>query len=129
MVEDGYLDYDVAKDLQGEIDYLVIDGTLPIEPTRNAETWMNMLQIMSQTGLNMEYNAGQIAEEAIRAMGITDLDRFRISEEQMQSEGISPSQQFAMKEQMRVHQCNPKITSTKSRRATLCLSRRQTDDE
>jgi hypothetical protein len=101
MVEEGYLDYDVRKDLQGDIDYLVIDGTLPIEPTRNAETWMNMLQIMAQTGLNMEYNAGQIAEEAIRAMGITDLDRFRVSKEQMQQEGPSPSQQMQLMEKMR----------------------------
>jgi len=97
---DGYLDYDVSKDLQGEIDYLVIDGTLPIEPTRNAETWMNMLQIMNQTGLNMEYKAGLIAEEAIRAMGITDLDRFRISDEERQM-GESPSQKVAMMEKMR----------------------------
>jgi hypothetical protein len=101
MVEDGYLDYDVQKNLQGDIDYLVIDGTLPLEPTRNAETWMNMLQIMSQTGLNMEYNAGQIAEEAIRAMGITDLDRFRVSKEQLQQEGPSPSQQMQLMEKMR----------------------------
>ena len=101
VVDDGYLDYDVSKDLQGEIDYLVIDGTLPLEPTRNAETWMNMLQIMSQTGLNMEYNAGQIAEEAIRAMGITDLDRFRVSKEQLQQEGPSPSQQMQLMEKMR----------------------------
>ena len=101
MVDDGYLDYDVAKDLQGDIDYLVIDGTLPVEPTRNAETWMNMLQIMAQTGLNMEYNAGQIAEEAIRAMGITDLDRFRVSKEQLDAEGMSPSQELALMEKMR----------------------------
>jgi hypothetical protein len=101
MVEDGYLDYDVQKNLQGDIDYLVIDGTLPLEPTRNAETWMNMLQIMSQTGLNMEYNAGQIAEEAIRAMGITDLDRFRVSKEQLEQEGPSPSQQMQLMEKMR----------------------------
>ena len=101
MVEDGYLDYDVQKNLQGDIDYLVIDGTLPLEPTRNAETWMNMLQIMSQTGLNMEYNAGQIAEEAIRAMGITDLDRFRVSKEQLRQEGPSPSQQMQLMEKMR----------------------------
>lgn len=100
MVDDGYLDFDVSA-LQGDIDYLVIDGTLPLEPTRNAETWMNMLQILDQTGLNMEYNAGQIAEEAIRAMGITDLDRFRISREQLQSEGMSPSQQMSMMERMR----------------------------
>ncbi len=101
VVEDGYLDYEVAKDLQGDIDYLVIDGTLPLEPTRNAETWMNMLQIMQKTGLNMEYNAGKIAEEAIRAMGITDLDRFRISQQELQANGPSPSQQLALMEKMR----------------------------
>jgi hypothetical protein len=101
LVQDGYIDFDVAKDLQGDIDYLVIDGTLPVEPTRNAETWINMLQIMNQTGLNMEYKAGAIAEEAIRAMGITDLERFRISEEERQQQGPSPSQQLMMMEKMR----------------------------
>ena len=101
VVDDGYLDYDVSKDLQGEIDYLVIDGTLPLEPTRNAETWMNMLQIMDKTGLNMEYNSGKIAEEAIRAMGITDMDRFRISQDELKAKGPSPSQQLALMEKMR----------------------------
>ena len=101
MVKDGYLDYDVSKDLQGNIDYLVIDGTLPLEPTRNAESGMNMLQIMNQTGLNMEYDAGQIAEEAIRAMGITDLDRFRVSQEKLQQQGPSPSQQMMLMEKAR----------------------------
>ena len=101
VVDDGYLDYDVSKDLQGDIDYLVIDGTLPLEPTRNAETWMNMLQIMDKTGLNMEYNSGKIAEEAIRAMGITDMDRFRISQDELKAKGPSPSQQLALMEKMR----------------------------
>ena len=101
MVEEGYLDYDVSKDLQGDIDYLVIDGTLPLEPTRNAETWINVLQVMNQTGLSMEYNAGQIVEEAIRAMGITDLDRFRIDQKQLQQNGPSPSQQMMLMEKMR----------------------------
>jgi hypothetical protein len=99
MVEDGYIDFN-QNDLQGKVDYLVIDGTLPVEPTRNAETWMNMLQIMSQTGLNMEYKMGKIAEEAIRALGISDLDQFRISEEERQ-QGATPSQQLAMMEKMR----------------------------
>ena len=99
MVNDGYIDFN-QSDLQGKVDYLVIDGTLPVEPTRNAETWMNMLQIMSQTGLNMEYKMGKIAEEAIRALGISDLDQFRISEEERQ-QGATPSQQLAMMEKMR----------------------------
>lgn len=100
MVQDGYLDYDVAKDVQGDIDYLVVDGTLPIEPTRNAETWMNMLQIMDRTGLNMEYDTGRIAEEAIRSLGVTDIDQFRIPREVLQQQGMSPSQQMSLMSKM-----------------------------
>jgi hypothetical protein len=101
MIEDGYLDFDVTKDLQGEIDYLVIDGTLPLEPTRNAETWVNILQILNQTGLAMEYNAGEMVEEAIRAMGVTDLERFKVSKEAMQNGQLSPSQQMQLMEMQR----------------------------
>ena len=99
MQEDGYIDFDITS-LQGDIDYLVIDGTLPIEPTRNAETWMNMLQMINQTGLQMEYKSGKIVEEAIRAMGVTDIDQFRISETE-RKKGMTPSQQMAMLEKMR----------------------------
>lgn len=100
LVEDGYLDFDVKTDLQGDIDYLVIDGTLPLEPTRNAETWLNMLNVLQQTGLLMEYKGGMIAEEAIRSMGVTDLDRFRISREEQQ-QGPTPSQALSLMEKMR----------------------------
>lgn len=99
MAEDGYIDFSV-QDLQGDINYLVIDGTLPLEPERNAKTWLDMLQIMSQTGLNMEYKMGMIAEEAIQALGISDLDRFKISDEERQK-GMTPSQQMQMLEKMR----------------------------
>ena len=108
MVKDGYIDFKLS-DIQGEIDYLVTDGTLPLEPTRNAETWMNMLQIMNNTGLNMEYSAGKIAEEAIRAMGISDLDQFKISKEQMK-EGPTPSQQASMAERARGASVRPQET-------------------
>lgn len=108
MVSEGYIDFKLS-DIQGEIDYLVTDGTLPLEPTRNAETWMNMLQIMNNTGLNMEYSAGKIAEEAIRAMGISDLDQFKISKEQMK-EGPTPSQQASMAERARGASVRPQET-------------------
>ena len=100
MVHEDYVDFNSEVDLQGQIDYLVVDGTLPLEPTRNTETWINMLQVMNQTGLNMEYNTGKIAEEGIRSMGITDLDQFRISQEQRQ-QGLTPSQQMTVMEKMR----------------------------
>ena len=86
--------------LQGEIDYLVVDGTLPVEPTRNAETWMNILQVMSQSGLSMEYKMGKIAEEAVRSMGVSDLDQFKISKEE-KGQGMSPSQEMEMMEKAR----------------------------
>jgi hypothetical protein len=99
MVNDGYLDFDVSM-LQGDIDYLVVDGTLPVEPTRNAETWMNMLSVIGQSGLQMEYKTGRIIEEAIRAMGVSDVDQFKISKEEA-AQGPTPSQQMALMEKMR----------------------------
>lgn len=99
LIKDDYLDFDVGM-LQGDIDYLVVDGTLPIEPTRNAETWMNILQVMNGAGLNMEYKVGKIAEEAIRSMGVSDLDQFKISSQERQ-QGMTPSQQMSMMERMR----------------------------
>jgi hypothetical protein len=99
MVDDGYLDFKIS-DIQGEIDYLVVDGTLPLEPTRNAETWINMLKVLNETGMAMEYNGGKVVEEAIRAMGIADLDQFKISKEQQQ-QGPTPSQEMMLMEKAR----------------------------
>jgi hypothetical protein len=99
VVKDGYIDFNV-NDLQGNIDYLIVDGTLPVEPTRSPETWMNILQILNQSGLQMEYKAGKMVEEAIRAMGLSDLDQFKISEEE-RKQGMTPSQQLSLMEKMR----------------------------
>jgi hypothetical protein len=124
MAKDGYIDVGIS-DLQGDIDYLVIDGTLPIEPTRSPETWINVLQAMQQTGLNMEYRMGEIAEEAIRSMGVSDLDRFRISDEERQSKGMSPSQQLAMMEKMRGANVQPQEeVSREAERGNLVPMRR-----
>jgi hypothetical protein len=99
MIEDGYIDFDVSM-LQGDIDYLVVDGTLPVEPTRNAETWMNMLSVVGKSGLQMEYKTGRIIEEAIRAMGVSDVEQFKISKEEA-AQGPTPSQQMALMEKAR----------------------------
>ncbi len=99
MVKDGYLDFSL-QDIQGDIEYLVVDGTLPLEPTRNAETWITMLRTLNETGMAMEYNSGKIVEEAIRSMGVSDLDQFKISKQQ-QEQGPTPSQQMMMMEKLR----------------------------
>lgn len=99
MIQDDYLDF-TMDDLRGEIDYLVVDGTLPIEPTRSPETWLNALTIMNQAGLGQEIDLKKIALEAVRATGVGDVDQFRITPEQ-QAQGLTPSQQLQMMEKMR----------------------------
>lgn len=100
MADNGYVDFDVSM-LQGQIDYLVVDGTLPVEPTRSPETWVQILQTVNQAGLALEYDAGRMVEEAIRAMGVPDVDQFRINREDLQRDGMKPSQQLAIMEKMR----------------------------
>ena len=99
LIKEDYLDFSIA-DLQGEIDYLVVDGTLPIEPTRSPETWMNILSVANQAGLGMELDLKRVALEGIRSMGVSDIDQYRISPEQAQ-QGPSPSQQLQLMEKMR----------------------------
>jgi len=98
MVEDGYISA-TSRDVQGKINYLVVDGTLPLEPTRSPETWMKMIQVVGQTGLSMEVDQKGMAMEAIKSMGVPDVDRFVLSEEAMANP--SPSQQFQLSEQQR----------------------------
>lgn len=100
MIEEGYLDYD-AEALQGDIEYLVVDGTLPIEPSRSPQSWLNAVQIASQAGLGMELDLKSMTLEAVRSMGISDIDRFRIPPEQLQRDGPSPSQQMELMEKAR----------------------------
>lgn len=102
MVKDEYLDFNIS-DLQGKVEYLVVDGTLPIEPTRSPETWMNILQILNTSGLQMEYKSGKMIEEAIRAMGVSDIDQFKYSKEELAKQNGQPlpHQQLALMEKMR----------------------------
>lgn len=100
LADNGFIDFDVS-DLQGQIDYLVVDGTLPIEPTRSPETWINVLQTVNQAGLQFEYDTGRMVEEAIRSMGVPDLDQFRIDQKRQAQEGLRPSQQLALLEKLR----------------------------
>jgi hypothetical protein len=40
-------------------------------------------------------------EEAIRSMGVPDLDQYRIDQKQLQKEGMRPHQQLALMEKLR----------------------------
>lgn len=100
LAKNGYVDVDVDM-LQGQIEYLIVDGTLPIEPTRSPETWIQILQVVNQAGLAMEYDMGRMVEEAVRSMGVPDVDQFRVDQQRIQREGLAPHQQLAIMEKLR----------------------------
>mgnify|MGYP001553225239 FL=1 len=96
MVKDGYLDFTI-EDLAGDIDYNVVDGTLPIEPTRDPQTWLQVMQAAQMAGLGRELDIRRMGIEAIRSLGVPDVDQFRIDPR----EPVRPSQQLQMMEKMR----------------------------
>lgn len=74
------------EDLAGDFDYTPIPGTMPTDPARQAQVWMQILQTVSQDpNLQMspdgtkKLDITQILGEAVRHMGIRNLDDFYIS--------------------------------------------------
>ena len=116
-VQDGVMEYDLMKDLRGDIDYYVIDGTLPIEANSNPETWLNAIQIMGQMGLNMEYDLGKVAERFLTALGVSNLEELKITKEQLAQQGMSPSQEMSMMQAMQGATVRPQEAIAKEREA------------
>lgn len=71
-------------DVQGDYDYIPNSGVLPPDPGRQAQTWLQLLQMLLQPGtpLMMPKQNGTIPdihgvfEETVRQMGIRDLSEF-----------------------------------------------------
>lgn len=71
-----------ADDVQGDFDYIPNSGVMPADPSRNAETWTRVLQMVLTTpalqqpkpGSNQIPDVWAIFDETVRAMGIRDLD-------------------------------------------------------
>lgn len=98
MVSGGYLDYDPA-DIQGEVSYMVVDGTLPLEPTSEPRMWMDILRLLTETGMIAEYRADKITDEIIHGMGVADLELYKIPKQEQGD--LSPSQQLNIMEKLR----------------------------
>jgi hypothetical protein len=98
MIDGGYLDYD-AEAIQGNVSYMVVDGTLPLEPTSEPRMWMDILRLLTETGMIAEYRADKITDEIIHAMGVADLDLYKIPKPEQGD--LSPSQQLNIMEKLR----------------------------
>ena len=98
MVKEGYLDYG-PMDVQGGVNYLIVDGTLPQEPSREPRMWMDMLRLLTETGQITEWRGDKIVEEIVHGMGVADIELYRIPKEEQGD--LTPAQQLNVMEKLR----------------------------
>ena len=81
-------------DLQGHFDFPIDDGRLPVNPEDNAEVWLKMLEIVAGTPpIQQRIDVLTIFEEAVKAMGVKDFERFKLKANVMPDEQIERLEQ------------------------------------
>lgn len=58
------------------LDFVVNDGTLPMDPGKDAKTWIDLMGISAKYGIGLDLF--KLAERATMGMGITNLEDFRM---------------------------------------------------
>jgi len=67
------------EDLQGYFDFPIKDGRLPVDPSQNAELWSEVLRMVSEIpALTVQYDTSKIFEELAGALGVKNIDDFKI---------------------------------------------------
>lgn len=78
------------EDVQGLFDFPIMDASMPLDPTRYAEVWMQIAQqAVANPAVAPRLDHLELFKQQVHSMGITDLSRF-IVPEQVQ---VMPDQQ------------------------------------
>lgn len=76
--KDGLLDWSVT-DIVGQYDYVIVDGTLPVDAKENAEVLLRAVKIIADLGLSTEWDLKKFVERAIQQMGFDDIDTWKLA--------------------------------------------------
>lgn len=77
-------------DLQGHFDFPIDDGRLPADPRDNADVWIKILEIVGSTPpIQQRIDVMTIMEEAVKAMGVKDFERFKLKANVMPDEQLA----------------------------------------
>lgn len=91
--EDGWYEWRVDEIL-GDFDYVVTDGTLPVDPRTNPENLLRAIRVLGETGMFSRWSADKFIEQYLMISGFHDIDTWRMTAEQARE------QQQAMQGQM-----------------------------
>lgn len=81
---DGWVEW-ARNDIRGAYDYLIVDGTLPVSPTENADNIRRAIEMLvqaQQAGLARRWNIDALVERLANTWGIEDTSPFQYAEGQ-----------------------------------------------
>lgn len=78
---DGWYQWQ-QHEILGEYDYVVTDGTLPVDPRNNPENLLRAMRVLSETGMFAQWNGSKFVEQFLMMIGFTDIDTWRLTQEQ-----------------------------------------------
>jgi hypothetical protein len=65
-------------DIQGEWNFPIHDGSMPLDPLRTSETWEKALMAAAKIPeIAMQYDLGKIFERGLRALGVRDTEELK----------------------------------------------------
>lgn len=79
---DGWIEW-ARNDIRGAYDYLIVDGTLPVSPTENADNIRRAIEMLvqaQQAGLARRWNIDALVERLANTWGIEDVSPFQYAD-------------------------------------------------
>lgn len=91
--EDGWYRW-TQDEILGRFDYVVADGTLPLDPRENAENLIRAIRALSETGAGARWDMDRFVERLIQVIGFEDVDNWKLDEagQQSQADAIQRAQ-------------------------------------
>jgi len=74
--ENGWYEWH-QKEILGDFDYQLSDGTLPADPRQNTDNLMRALRIIGETNTAPDWKMARIFTELFVSMGFTDVEEWR----------------------------------------------------
>jgi hypothetical protein len=75
-LENGWYEWK-QKEILGEFDYLLSDGTLPADPRANSENLMRAIRVIGETNTAANWNMAKIFNELFVSMGFSDVEEWQ----------------------------------------------------
>lgn len=79
--ENGWYQWS-QNEIMGSYDYVVTDGTLPVDPRNNTEILLRALRVIGETGLAADFNLKKLTMHILQMLGFVDIEAFQATKQE-----------------------------------------------